>query len=626
MLRLCRHELQISEIRLLRSTHSQGRSTPELVPRTSVFRIGDSRSTQHQSRSTLDPAPRTTVFRTGIAGRHNTKAGRHWISSQNSLFHDLGQCVDTTTRAGRHTTEKIPKFSHKNSNFSSKARSTPSYLVSTHFSVRSTLFSSCVDTILLPEPFKLCVSDKPCCSCEVLHHCKPLLGIRSTRRCSSSHFRQENLRFSPSIKTLSQSSLLSFINSRFHSIIATMVRKLGPRRGARSQASSRPVPTKDDAPQLERRTKRRNDPAQQPGSSSAPQPTPKRGRPSSSGRGRVSRTKILGSPSVDSSESSSSSLESSKSQDTTSEAKLILKPRIVDLSDIQLAETFPEIQTYFSFHSWLIFISEFQISYSRLVREFYKNLKCTEDGYKSKVKGIVIDMPTDTDASIFKVPDEGADYHEFEFDLHEAYSIMTDLPADASDPKQTHVVVEAPQAQEEQPQNQGDQPQVQEDQPLAEGDQPQGQEDQPLLNEEQPQVPTEGDIPVHAPLSPQFQPSFIHPESPQHTFQPSTSSGGPSVLPELFSFLNEKFETMNSSIQTMSETFELRIQRLENTVSAKFIEQKAASDYAAQRFNRLIGTMADASLQLKEHQQKLEIVQTLFTKEVSTHSTMVSTQ
>ncbi|MQM10366.1 hypothetical protein Taro_043259 [Colocasia esculenta] len=58
----------------------------------------------------------------------------------------------------------------------------------------------------------------------------------------------------------------------------------------------------------------------------------------------------------------------------------------------------------------------------------------------------------------------------------------------------------------------------------------------------------------------------------------------------------------------MSQAFELRIQRLENTVSTKFIEQKAASDYAAQRFNRLIGTMADASIQLKEHQEKLETV------------------
>ncbi|MQM15249.1 hypothetical protein Taro_048191 [Colocasia esculenta] len=58
----------------------------------------------------------------------------------------------------------------------------------------------------------------------------------------------------------------------------------------------------------------------------------------------------------------------------------------------------------------------------------------------------------------------------------------------------------------------------------------------------------------------------------------------------------------------MSESFELRIQRLENTVSAKFIEQKAASDHAAQRFNRLIGTLADASVELKQHQEELKIV------------------
>ncbi|MQM10416.1 hypothetical protein Taro_043307 [Colocasia esculenta] len=58
----------------------------------------------------------------------------------------------------------------------------------------------------------------------------------------------------------------------------------------------------------------------------------------------------------------------------------------------------------------------------------------------------------------------------------------------------------------------------------------------------------------------------------------------------------------------MSETFELRIQRLENTVSAKFIEQKAASDHATQRFNRLIGTLGDASIELKAHQKELEIV------------------
>ncbi|MQL68807.1 hypothetical protein Taro_001105 [Colocasia esculenta] len=99
-------------------------------------------------------------------------------------------------------------------------------------------------------------------------------------------------------------------------------------------------------------------------------------------------------------------------------------------------------------------------------------------------------------------------------------------------------------------------------------------------------------------------PSF----SPTPPVQASSSFGGPSVPPELYTFPNDKIDALNTSIQSMSENFELRIQRLENSVSAKFIEQKAASDHATQRFNRLIGTLADASVDLKEHQEKLETV------------------
>ncbi|MQM18093.1 hypothetical protein Taro_051079 [Colocasia esculenta] len=135
------------------------------------------------------------------------------------------------------------------------------------------------------------------------------------------------------------------------------------------------------------------------------------------------------------------------------------------------------------------------------------------------------------------------------------------------------------------------------------------------MNEDQPHVAVEVDEPFHAPLSPQLQPSSsLNPEtkipsfSPQPPVHASSSFGGPSVPPELYSFLNDKFDALNTSIQTMSENFELRIQRLENTVSAKFIDQKAASDHATQRFNRLIGTLADASVNLKEHQEKLETV------------------
>ncbi|MQM21723.1 hypothetical protein Taro_054769 [Colocasia esculenta] len=357
-------------------------------------------------------------------------------------------------------------------------------------------------------------------------------------------------------------------------------------------------------------------------------------------------------------------------------------------------------------------------------------------------------MPTDIAASIFKVPDEGEDYHNFEFNLHEAYTIMTGLPADETDIKQTHVTkfntntfppvlrlthhmlttiitpqgggrdrltdvqrfvlfcmsksikinlhvimyqiisettrahlhrslpyaahltavfkhfgvpleneksekipksniycfkhvqkfmgfrivgdqvrrgpaaVEAPVVQEEQPpvhedqpQMQEEQPPMQEDQPPMQEDQPQVHEDQPPIHEDQPPMAAQANDPIIAPHSPQLQPSSsmnfdteIPSFSTQHPVHASSSFGGPSVPPKLFTFLNDKFDTLNNSIQTMSSNFELRIQRLENTVSAKFIEQKAASDYAAQRFNRLIGTMADASIEMKEHQKKLEIV------------------
>ncbi|MQL68030.1 hypothetical protein Taro_000318 [Colocasia esculenta] len=291
------------------------------------------------------------------------------------------------------------------------------------------------------------VHDKPSLFLRGSTPLHPFLGIRSTRRPNSHLFRQEILTISLKLSSFFPSPLLSSISSPNSTLLCTMVRKLGPRRGARSSASSRPIPADSAVAQSERRSKRRNDPTEQPGSSSAPQRTAKRGRASSSGRGSNPtnpRPEIPDESSENPEESSSSSYESSESQEdipseSVSAAKSILKPRILDLSDIQLAASFPEIQTYFSFQSWLPFISEFHVSYPRLVREFYKNLKCTDEGFESKVKGIAIDMPTATAASIFKVPDEGEDYHEFEFDLHEAYSILTGLPADASDPKQTHV-------------------------------------------------------------------------------------------------------------------------------------------------------------------------------------------
>ncbi|MQL69035.1 hypothetical protein Taro_001330 [Colocasia esculenta] len=393
-----------------------------------------------------------------------------------------------------------------------------------------------------------------------------------------------------------------------------MAPKQLPRRGAKSRASARPNP-EDDVLPTERRTKRRHYPAEQPGSPSASPSLAKRGRASSSGPGRRSvypRRKILDSSPEASEKSTSSSSSSESSQPSKrppskplSAGKTILKPRAVDLDDSELVAAFPEVINFFKFQSWQSFISEFRIIYPRLVQEFYQNLECTDEGYKSKVKGIVIDMPTDIAATIFKIPDEGEDYHNFEFNLHEAYTIMTGLPADESDPKQTH----------EQPPVQEEQPPVQEEQPPAPEDQPQVHEDQPSINEDQPPVAAQVDEPFIAPHSPQLQPSSsmnleteIPSFSPPPPVHASSSFGGPSVPPKLYTFLNDKFDALNTSIQSMSENFELRIQRLENYVSAKFIEQKAASDRATQRFNRLIGTLADASVDLKEHQEKLETV------------------
>ncbi|MQM16137.1 hypothetical protein Taro_049091 [Colocasia esculenta] len=523
-----------------------------------------------------------------------------------------------------------------------------------------------------------------------------------------------------------------------------MAPKQAPRRGARSRATSRPI-LADDAPPTERRTKRRHDPAEQPGPSSASPPSAKRGRtPSVRGRGSTNRRRRILVSSPEPSESSSSgSSHSSEATPTKSvnEGKTILKPRAVDLTDNELIAAFSEVINFFKFQSWMSFISEFRTIYPRLVQEFYSNLECNNEGYKSEVKGVQIVMPIAVVATLFKVPDVGTDYHNFEFNLHEAYSLLTGLPSDESDIKQTHVtkfntntfplvlrlthyilttiitpqgggrdrltdiqrcvlycmkknikvnihvimyqiisettrknlhrslpyaahltsvfkhfgvpsdneksqaipksniycfkhvqkfmgfrlegdqvrrgpaVVEAPVVPEDQPPAQEDQPPAQEDQPPAQEDQPPTNEGQLPVNEDQPHVENEVDVPLNAPLSPQLQPSSsLNPEmeipsfTPQPQAQTSYAFGGPSVPPELYSFLNEKFDAFNTSIQQMTENFELKVQRLENTMSAKFIEQKAASDHAVQRFNRLIGTLADASIELKEHQEKLETV------------------
>ncbi|MQM01250.1 hypothetical protein Taro_034010 [Colocasia esculenta] len=90
---------------LPRSTHYQSRSTLDPVSRTASLKNWDSRSTHSQSRSTLDPVPRTASLQIWDSRSTHSRAGRHGTFFPEQLLTYSGQCVDTTTMAGRHTTE-----------------------------------------------------------------------------------------------------------------------------------------------------------------------------------------------------------------------------------------------------------------------------------------------------------------------------------------------------------------------------------------------------------------------------------------------------------------------------------------------------------------------------------------
>ncbi|MQM11373.1 hypothetical protein Taro_044278 [Colocasia esculenta] len=64
--------------------------------------------------------------------------------------------------------------------------------------------------------------------------------------------------------------------------------------------------------------------------------------------------------------------------------------------------------------------------------------------------------------------------------------------------------------------------------------------------------------------------SFFH----QYHTSASTSSSGSSVPPELYKFLQVQFDNLNSSMREIFVKFELRIQRLENTVNSQFLRQQ----------------------------------------------------
>ncbi|MQL93618.1 hypothetical protein Taro_026262 [Colocasia esculenta] len=85
------------------STHVKSVST-----RVAVFQKSSlPRSTHSQSRSTLDPVPRTASLQIWDSRLTHSRAGRHGTFFPEQLLTYSGQCVDTTTRAGRHTMENF---------------------------------------------------------------------------------------------------------------------------------------------------------------------------------------------------------------------------------------------------------------------------------------------------------------------------------------------------------------------------------------------------------------------------------------------------------------------------------------------------------------------------------------
>ncbi|MQM22936.1 hypothetical protein Taro_055995 [Colocasia esculenta] len=275
-----------------------------------------------------------------------------------------------------------------------------------------------------------------------------------------------------------------------------------------------------------------------------------------------------------------------------------------------------------------------------LREEFYLHLECTDEGYKSKVKGIAIDMPTDIAATIFKIPDEGADYHNFEFNLHEAYSILTGLQADETDLKQTHVTKF----------NTNTFPPVLRltHHILTTIITPQGGGRDRLTDIQRFVIfymsknikinlhvimyqiiskTTRADLHRSLPYAAHLTQVFKH-------FGVSLENEKSEKIPKsnIYCFKHVQkfmgFRIVGDQVRRGPAVVEAPVvqeeqppvqeeqppvqeeqpPRLENTVSAKFIEQKAASDHATQRFNRLIGTLGDVSIELKEYQKELEIV------------------
>ena len=78
-------------------------------------------------------------------------------------------------------------------------------------------------------------------------------------------------------------------------------------------------------------------------------------------------------------------------------------------------------------------MSAYKVYYARLVSEFFQNLQTNKKKSKlwSIVKGIKIKLSGNSIQKIIQLPDGGVDEWSLDYDPCEAYSLMTDQPANS---------------------------------------------------------------------------------------------------------------------------------------------------------------------------------------------------
>ena len=112
----------------------------------------------------------------------------------------------------------------------------------------------------------------------------------------------------------------------------------------------------------------------------------------------------------------------------------LLLPRYIDFEDPQFYQVCSRLLDIFRFQRWIDFLSSHRVYYPRLVSEFFQNFQSNEKKSKfwSFVKGIKIKVSVRAIRELFKLQEGGVDEWSLDYDLAEAFSLMTDLPVDSA--------------------------------------------------------------------------------------------------------------------------------------------------------------------------------------------------